>query len=44
MLGKHKFYLGQRVRPSKRGIERHIFVGTYQGVAHADVRSIRKDA
>lgn len=27
MLGKHKFHVGQRVRPSAYGIERLIFPG-----------------
>ena len=29
---RHKFKVGQRVRPSKYGIERTIFNGTYRGV------------
>lgn len=30
MLGKHKFRIGQRVRPSKEGIDAHIFAKTRQ--------------
>lgn len=30
MLGKHKFRVGQRVRPSKEGIEANLFARTRQ--------------
>lgn len=31
MLGKHKFHVGQRVRPSTEGVQRGVFSGTYKG-------------
>lgn len=36
MLGKHKFTVGQRVRPSRYGVERLIFNGTYRGQKRAE--------
>ena len=36
MLGKEKFHVGQRVRPSSYGIERTIFDGTYRGKKRAE--------
>ncbi len=32
---RHRFKVGERVRPSKLGIERNIFSGTYRGVRKA---------
>lgn len=37
---KHKFKVGQRVRPSKHGIERLIFPGTYRGVEKATASGV----
>lgn len=35
-----KFRVGQRVRPSKYGIERNIFCGTYRGKRRADASGV----
>lgn len=35
-MSSKKFYIGQRVRPSRYGIERNIFVGTYRGEKKAE--------
>lgn len=40
MLGRHKFKVGMRVRPSKKGVEANIFRGTYRGVSKATATGV----
>lgn len=40
MIGKHRFRVGQRVRPSRHGIEALLFTGSYRGINKSEASGL----